>query len=592
MEELVYILEPGGCVAYVNPACERALGYTNAEILGRNAEDFVAPEDLGRYRAAARRVRAGETVRDFEAVLLARSGARIVCRGKTRPHMEDGVYAGALIICTDVTAERRAEVTRARLARTLDVSSDFVAMMTADGQPVYVNRAGRRMLGVPDDADLGTITPESCHPLEEWQRLEREAIPTAIRDGVWHGESILLSRTGARIPVSQVIVAHPSFRTGEPPFFISTVIRDLSERVHAEATLRESERRFRNVLESVRAIAVTLDRTGNVVFANDYLLELTGWTRDEIVGANWFDHFVPDADAAKAAFEQGIASGVTSMHSERVIRTRGGDELVIEWDHTLLRDVSGAVTGTASLGHDVTDRRRAERLKNELISIVSHELRTPIGIVHGALDFLRDQLTLTGQPAEFLAMATRNTDRALLLLNDLLYLDRLESGRRPLERHPLSVAELLSVAYEATQGMAQRNSVTLAVEANGAVSETTVSVDARRMQQLMMNLLSNAVKFSPAGEKVTLSADLPGDETVHVAVRDHGCGIPANMLDRVFDRFVQVHPHDADRRGAGLGLAIAKTIVEKHGGHIWVESDVGRGSTFHFTLPINTDIRG
>ncbi len=468
MAELVVVLDTGGRITYTNPAWHRAMGYTPDEVPQLCPEELVAPEDRGRYRAAVRRVLSGEKVVDFEAVLLTKSGARIVCRGSTCPYMAEGasgvpVFAGALIICSDVTAERRAEVTRARLATTLDVSPDLVSVMTADERVVYLNRAGRRMLGLPEDTDLSTLSPADAHPPEEWQRIQAEALPAAIRHGVWRGESVLLSATGERIPVSQVIVAHPSFRPDESPYFFSTISSDLSERV------------------------------------------------------------------------------------------------------------------------------RAARLKDELIGIVSHELRTPVGIVSGALDFLQRQLTVTGRQAELLSMAIRNTDRALLLINDLLHVERLESGTFPLDRHPVSVAELLSTAHAGTQLAAQRAGIDVTIEVSGAVSETTVFVDAARTQQVLVNLITNAVKFSPSGSTITLSADAPEQGTVRLTVRDQGRGIPADMIDRVFDRFVQVHSDDAHRRGgAGLGLAIAKAIVEQHGGRIQVESDVGRGSAFHVILPAGT----
>jgi signal transduction histidine kinase len=153
-----------------------------------------------------------------------------------------------------------------------------------------------------------------------------------------------------------------------------------------------------------------------------------------------------------------------------------------------------------------------------------------------------------------------------------------------MERHPVSVTELLAMAHEGTQLVAQSADISIAIEVASGVSEMMVSVDSARLQQVLVNLIINAVKFSSAGSTITLSADAPGDGTMHITVRDQGRGIPADMISHVFDRFVQIHPDDAKER---LGLPIAKAIVEQHGGRIWAESELDHGSIFHLTLPID-----
>jgi PAS domain S-box-containing protein len=377
--------------------------------------------------------------------------------------------------------------------------------------------------------------------------------------------------------------------------------RDVTARQRAEAAVRENEARFRGVLENLRAPAVCLDAGGRVTFANDALLALTGWARAEVEGDDYFARFVPGGHEARAVFVRTVAAGRADelpARYENEVLTRDGARRLIAWDNAVLRDADGRVVGTASVGQDVTERARAQRLKDQLIATASHELRTPLTAIRGALDLLDGLRPAAGrEPREqvLLGMARRNVLRLTRLVNDVLDVDRLEAGQSPLRRAPADVAALLAAAREGVQGVADEAGVRLDVRlAAPGAARLAVDADADRVVQVLTNLVANAVKFSPPGSAITLAAAADpggaagaGEGWVRVTVRDEGRGIPADRLEAVFDRFVQVEEADArERGGAGLGLAICRAIVAQHGGRIWAESaGAGRGSAFHFTLP-------
>jgi signal transduction histidine kinase len=231
------------------------------------------------------------------------------------------------------------------------------------------------------------------------------------------------------------------------------------------------------------------------------------------------------------------------------------------------------------------EHERLERLKNEFISVVSHELRTPLTSIHGSLD-----LVVQGECGEvppearrFLEIAHRNSQRVVRLVNQILDLQKIESGELGFEVRPVALAPLLAEGIETNQTYAGRFEVRIAL--HGEPPAVNVRADPDRLLQVLTNLLCNAARFSPPGETVTVrAARLPGH--VKVSVSDRGPGIPDEFRARVFQTFAQAATAAGrPREGSGLGLSISKAIVERLGGRIGFESEAGRGTTFHFEVP-------
>lgn len=584
--ELICVSDASGQITYANRTWLRTLGYTLADACRLRPADLVAPEHRGAYLELARRVNRGEAVEGFEAVLVTKSGTRVVCRGRASARMVDGQLIETRAVYRDVTEERRVEGMRSRLAATLEATTDFVGITARGGEMVFLNRAGRRLVGLDEDADLSALRASDLHPESEGARLFEDAVPVALRDGKWEGESRVISATGEEIPVSVVIVAHPSVRKGESPYFLSTVMRDLRERVQAEDALRESESRFRSVLENLRLCAMVLDLNGRVLFANDHLLSLTGWTREDVIGVRWFDRFIAkEATGAGAdAFADMIARDAIPAHLESDILLRGGSHRRIAWDNVPLRDTKGQIVGTASVGRDVDAERRTQVLKDQLIATVSHELRSPLSAVHGALRVLGKDVA-PGRPQKMLDIAIRNTDRVLRLATNLLDIERVEAGTLRMELTATPVETLLADVLEGMAHAAETAAMVLRIGDERRSTGLIVMVDADRIMQVLMNMVTNAIKFSPAGGTITLDATTDGD-AILFSIRDEGRGIPEDKLESIFERFEQVHAADArEKGGAGLGLSIARAIVDRHGGRIWAESVFGKGSVFYMTLP-------
>jgi signal transduction histidine kinase len=261
------------------------------------------------------------------------------------------------------------------------------------------------------------------------------------------------------------------------------------------------------------------------------------------------------------------------------VRRPDGTRVAVEVRATMLDDGRVQV-----IARDVSERKEVERVKDEFVSVVSHELRTPLTSIRGALGLLAAG-KLDDAPDKrrrMFELAASNTDRLIRLINDILDIERMRSGGVAFERTELAVSDLVANAVEAMRPIADREKVALQVD----VDDLHIFADADRMTQTLTNLIDNAIKFSPSNSSIDISVQRD-DRFAVFEIRDRGRGIPAAMRDSVFNRFQQVDNSDSrDKGGTGLGLAICRSIVEQHGGRIWVESEIGQGSAFRFTIPL------
>ena len=232
--------------------------------------------------------------------------------------------------------------------------------------------------------------------------------------------------------------------------------------------------------------------------------------------------------------------------------------------------------------------READQFKDDLLTIISHELRTPLTSIKGSLSLLLDEQKVQGMTREFLEIAEQNTERLIALVNDLLDLSRIESGKLEFERERFSIRDAILSATQRIRALADRKGLRLELPVPEGLPP--VEADPGKVEQVLVNLLDNAIKFTPEGGQIRLEAEAAegsGRGTMQVRVSDTGIGIPAEHLEKVFEKFYRVDMSSTrGARGTGLGLAICKAIVEGHGGRIWAESVPGQGSRFTFSLPL------
>jgi signal transduction histidine kinase len=249
----------------------------------------------------------------------------------------------------------------------------------------------------------------------------------------------------------------------------------------------------------------------------------------------------------------------------------------------VLRDPkTGLIKEFLAISRDITARKEADQLKDELVSTVSHELRTPLTSLRGFAELMLKKEFPREKQKEFLAIIHNESVRLTNLINDFLDLQRIESGRQEYHFEGCSLPALLHESVAIFSGGKEHRPFHLILPPQLPM----VRADRERIQQVLANLFSNAVKFSPEGSAISVGAQVRDGETV-VWVKDQGLGIPQEALPKLFSKFFRVDNQDTRTiGGTGLGLALIKKIVEEHTGKVWVESTVGEGSTFFFTLPL------
>ena len=330
---------------------------------------------------------------------------------------------------------------------------------------------------------------------------------------------------------------------------------------------------FNSMLEGL----LLLDRNRKIYLANRAFknlfglkIELRGKTVMEALRVHELAELVERAEAEKQVLDYELK---LPDLSERWLQVNAA----------VISNSAGEREGTILVFHDLTRLKQLERTRQEFVANVSHELRTPLSLIKGYVETLLDGARNDPAIAErFLKIIERNTQRLDLLIQDLLTISALESERIKLNLQPVELRPLVEKIFSDLKPPADNKNIELVSQ----LPELTATADVNRLEQVLANLVDNAIKYGRAQGRVTVGGKKLDDGKIEIFVQDDGPGIPAESLDRVFERFYRVDKaRSRDQGGTGLGLSIVKHIVQAHGGEVWVKSELGKGATFFFTLP-------
>jgi PAS domain S-box-containing protein len=361
----------------------------------------------------------------------------------------------------------------------------------------------------------------------------------------------------------------------------SALIAELREQI------KDSEVRHSTLLNTLSDALITIDRAGYVKTFNQAAEVMFGYGAAEVIGQK-INRLMPEPHHTEhdKYMNRYINTGrkrIVGTDREVMAQRRDGSLFPIELAVSeMWQDGEIQFTG---LIKDITERKKMERLKNEFISTVSHELRTPLTSIRGALGLINSGMcgTLPEKMAGLLSIATNNTERLLLLINDILDIEKIESGNLRFDFKRIELGEVIAKAIADCSAYAAEHGIQYRFTRNEQA--LMVSADVDRIFQVINNLLSNAAKFSPENGWVDVSLS-ENQGFARIGVHDHGPGIPKSFLPRLFDKFSQVDGSDKRHTGGtGLGLSIAKAIIEKHQGKISVETEENAGTTFYVDLP-------
>jgi PAS domain S-box-containing protein len=584
----------------------------------------IALRDKGKLETLLQNARIGEgkqlmdKVRSLVALLQQRQKALLAARTEEADHLQSRtrlvVASGStlavlflglasFLVARDMrgrlAAEQRLRETTTLQRAILNGANHSIISTTTDGIIRTFNSAAERWLQYDADEVIGKYTPMLVHDPEEVreraEELSRELgrpvepgidvfHPGAARGLVDEREWTYVRKDGTRFPVLLSVTALYD-AWGEINGYMG-IASDVTERKRAQDALKKAEETFRTLLQESSDIVVIVSPTGDIQYISPAVERILGLNARTLVGENVFAYLHPDdlAQALESLTNTSKTPGYAVPLELRLRRTDGTYVPMELLANNLLGDAN--IQGVVINARDVTGRHEMERLKREFISTVSHELRTPLTSIHGALGLMASGKlgALPEKPQRMLDIAVKNTDRLVRLVNEILDIDRMESGSLKMEMRPLELTELLMQASDVMRSMAESAGVRLESDAK----PMAIYADGDRLMQMVTNLLSNAIKFSRPGGTVRLSAAQVG-RNLQISVADEGRGIPADKLETIFERFKQVDASDSrEKGGSGLGLSICRMIAQQHGGRIWAESTLGKGSVFTVEMPLRS----
>ena len=563
-----------GIVLRANRAELEFLGYSAEEYVGRNIADFHADSDV--ICGILDRLTRGDTLRDEPARMRAKDGSIKPVRITSNVLWKDGQFVHTRCITRDVSHEQEA-------ADYLEGMLEGFVAYDAGWRMTYMNRMAEAILGRDRRDVLG----------KTWHEAFAHAVGNPV-DLMYQG--VMRTRRAARMEYCYAhygdrwleISASPVATGGVAVYF-----RDITELKRRE----QAQARLAAIVESSEDAIISKSLEGVIESWNEAAERMYGFRADEAIGRSILMLIPPERHDEEGDILARLRRGERVEHYDTVRRRKNGELFDVSLTVSPIRDASGTVVGASKIARDVSERKRAQqtledanRYKDEFLAMLAHELRNPLAPISNALQLLQVVDPSSAQATHVRAIMERQLSHLVRLVDDLMEVSRITRGKIELRREPvllssvmLSAVETARPALEAAQHNFRIDMPAEAIEING---------DFVRLAQVISNLLGNAAKYTDASGDISLVAERHGEEAL-IRVRDNGIGIDEAMLPRIFDMFAQVPASQRRSQGGlGIGLALARALVELHGGRIEAASaGPGKGSQFTVRLPVARVVR-
>lgn len=496
---------------------------------------------------------------------------------------DDDVAVRIIGTILDITEQRKAIEEQRKLITLVDNSVDLMSILSLEGVNTYINKAGMNMLGFDDADHVARVPISELHDPAHFGLVEHEVLPTVMSKGRWEGTMLVRHlKTGEIFPVYNSCIRIDDPVSGVP-IAVGAVMRDLRPEIAAKQALADSEQLLRNITSAAPTTLWMSDLSGSVTYVNQTWVDWTGREYDNHLGNGWL-HSIYPADRQKVAEK---LTGDIAAHGLFEVEFRLNHvDGTTHWcmlSGQPQYDNHGSFSGYIGSCVDITDQKLLQQQKDDFIGIASHELKTPVTSIKAYAQVLEKMLSRKGETkeAQMIGRMDMQINRLTSLIGDLLDVTKINSGKLQFNDSEFDFVPMVGELVEELQRTTEKHTL---IEQHDAVG--VVYGDRERIGQVISNLITNAIKYSPQADKIIISTSLKDDE-VELRVQDFGIGISKDKLAKVFEQFYRV---SGDMQhtfpGLGLGLYISSEIIKREGGRIWVTSEVGKGSTFCFAIPL------
>ena len=608
----IFGIDKDGLVNEWNQKAAEIVGYTSDEVMGRDlVAEFISPEYKKSVKEVLDNALQGQETANFEFPLFTKDQKRVeVLLNATTRRGPAGNVVGVVGVGQDITERKQAELEKDEVAndlRTLiDTANAPIFGIDKDGLVNEWNLKAAEIVGYTSQEVMGRdLVAEFISP--EYKKSVKEVLDNALRGTeTANFEFPLFTKDQKRV---EVLLNATTRRdaVGNVAGVVG-VGQDITERKQAELEKERVAYDLRTLIDTANAPIFGIDKDGLVNEWNQKAAEIVGYTSDEVMGRDLVAEFIsPEYKKSVKEVLDNALRGTETANFEFPLYTKKQRRVEVLLNATTRRDASGQVVGVVGVGQDITEKRRAMEAevaltkakaandaKSQFLANMSHEMRTPLNGILGINQVLLTT-TLSPEQAQLAELIQSSSESLLKLINDILDLTRVESGKLELEPVRFNLLETVEDALDTVMVAAARKGLEVAEYVEPGFS-TMLFGDSDRLKQVLLNLLSNAVKFTQSGEVVVsvekdaaVAVDSDGKQIgLLFKVTDSGIGIPAEEQGKLFTRFTQVDGSTTRRYGgSGLGLAICKQLVELMGGAMGMQSNPSHGSTFWFTVTLD-----
>ncbi len=600
--EGLVVVDEEGRIETVNAAFEQMVGFEEQELVGQNFGKLIPgylahdPRNVVSFlEGASRHIRRGNTAE----VEICKSDRTRLMADLSVTQFSGSDMRRFCIIIRDVTEIIRQKHEILAQKERLEQAEKVATL----GHWSY-DLTERSMVWSKGMFEIHGLSSYAMHPNFERAMAfhpskDRQIAETAIENAIENGGDFDFVLRIVR-PPGELRYVHSKGRVlkKQNNQMIFAVTQDVTEKRLAKAQLEESEQKNRNILDNIVDGVITVDMQGIIDGCNPACEDIFGFSLSELQGMDITKLMPQRIRSWHREFFSGEVKYDKSRVMGRIVEVEGirksGESFPLEI--AISESTNGDQTLYTAILRDITQKKRLQeiQIQNNFISTVNHELRTPLTSIHGALDLVKP-IVSKGEDAKLKLLVDLAYDGCIHLnhlVNDILDQEKITAGKMEYYFEAKDFSELVADIVHKQEGLATRCNVTFAC----ATDETTglaVSVDPGRFNQALVNLLSNAAKFSPEGSTINIATSIHGDGFVRVSVRDKGPGIEPGFRKKIFERFAQADSSTTKKfAGTGLGLNITKSIVDAFGGQISFDTELGKGTTFHITLPVHYEQQG